>query len=402
MHEPGSILIVNGGSSSIKFAVFGADLLSLLHGKIAGIGTHPHFTAKRADGSLLADRDWGEGATITIDALVARLSRWLVDHLGDTDLSAIGHRVAIGGLEHSGPAILTPDIIAKLRALVPLAPLHQPINLDLIESLASVFPDVPQVACFDTAFHRTLPPEAETYALPALLRDAGACRYGFHGLSYEYISGQLPRLGKRVAEGRTVVAHLGSGASMCAMLAGRSIATTMGFSPLSGLVMGTRCGDLDPGLMIWLIRERGMSVDQVEHILYAESGLKGLSGLTGDMGELLASDDSLARFAVDVFAYRASTALGGLCAALGGLDALIFTAGIGENAPDIRAAICERSAWLGVRIDKRANQTNAQCISSDDSPVSVWVIPTQEELMVARHTANLAFEISSDSQVAAS
>ncbi|MBA3053450.1 MAG: acetate/propionate family kinase [Sphingomonadales bacterium] len=400
--ERGAVLVVNGGSSSIKFAIFGSDLTPVLHGKIGGIGVHPHISIRRADGASLADDDWGASAATSLGALIGLLGDWLSEHLRDTPLAAIGHRVAIGGLEHSGPVVLTPEVIDNLRSYIPLAPLHQPINLALIEAMGEAFAQVPQVACFDTAFHRTLPPEAEAYALPASLREAGASRYGFHGLSYEYIASQLARLGQGAATGRTVVAHLGSGASMCALQDGRSIATTMGFSPLSGLVMGTRSGDLDPGLMIWMIREQGLGVDQVERMLYSESGLKGLSGQTGDMGDLLQSDAPAASFAIDVFTYRVATALGSLCAALGGIDALIFTAGIGENSPAVRAAICDRAAWLGVRIDPQANEANAPCISSKDSAVSVWVLPTQEELMVARHTLRLVFGEGANSQRVAS
>ena len=271
--------------------------------------------------------------------------QWLEGHLGDEKLSAIGHRVAIGGLEHSGPVLITPAILEKLRSLVPLAPLHLPRSLEPIESLKRLHPNLPQVACFDTAFHRTMPHVAELYGLPRSVSAAGGHRYGFHGLSYEYISGRLADFDPRAAAGRTVVAHLGSGASMCALRAGKSIATTMGFSPLSGLVMATRPGDLDPGLMIWLIRERGMTVEQVEQMLYEGSGLKGVSGLSGDMRDLLASSEPQAREAVELFVYRISIELGALCAALGGLDALVFTAGIGEHAAEI-SQICLRA--LGV------------------------------------------------------
>lgn len=316
--------------------------------------------------------------------------QWLEGHLGDEKLSAIGHRVAIGGLEHSGPVLITPAILEKLRSLVPLAPLHLPRSLEPIESLKRLHPNLPQVACFDTAFHRTMPHVAELYGLPRSVSAAGGHRYGFHGLSYEYISGRLADFDPRAAAGRTVVAHLGSGASMCALRAGKSIATTMGFSPLSGLVMATRPGDLDPGLMIWLIRERGMTVEQVEQMLYEGSGLKGVSGLSGDMRDLLASSEPQAREAVELFVYRISIELGALCAALGGLDALVFTAGIGEHAAEICKSVCELSAWLGIRFDNSENRRGASRISTDDGTVSVWVIPTNEELMVAKHTASLA------------
>jgi acetate kinase len=316
--------------------------------------------------------------------------QWLEDLPAAQQLAAVGHRVAIGGLAHSAPVIVTPAIFEKLCALVPLAPLHQPRNLEPIEALRKSHPHLPQVACFDTAFHRTLPHVAEMYGLPRSLTEAGAHRYGFHGLSYEFISSRLRELDPHAAAGRCVVAHLGSGASMCALRDGKSIATTMGFSPLSGIVMATRPGDLDPGLVIWLIRERRMSVDALEQMLYRDCGLKGISGLSGDMRELLASDAAGAKQAVDLFVYRISTEVGALTAALGGLDALVFTAGIGEHAPAIRKAVCERSAWLGIRLDEKRNASRTGCISADNSAVRVWVVPTDEELMIATHTAKLA------------
>ncbi len=296
------------------------------------------------------------------------------------------------GLEHSGPALVTPELLVKLKALVPLAPLHQPRNLEPIESLGASHPHVPQVVCFDTAFHQTLPRVAQMYALPKALRDAGAHRYGFHGLSYEYIASRLPDIDRRGATGRTIVAHLGSGASMCALRSGRSIATTMGFSPLSGLVMGTRPGDLDPGLMIWLNRERGMSVDQIEATLYHDAGLKGVSGISGDMRQLLASDTPEASEVVELFAYKAATEVGALTAALGGLDTLVFTAGIGERSPEVRAMICARCKWLGLEVSMARNQAGSSTISTPDSRVAVHVIATNEELMVARHTIDLVLK----------
>lgn len=381
------LLVVNAGSSSIKFAVFAENLAPVSSGKLANMRTDPHFSAQRADGGVIEDSHWPAASDGSIDQLIDRLVAWLRDHLRGGQIEAIGHRVAIGGLEHSGPVLVTPQIMEKLRAMIPLAPLHQPVNLALIDKLAQAFGDMPQLACFDTAFHRTMPPEAQTYALPAALRQAGACRYGFHGLSYEFIASQLPQLDPAAARGKTVVAHLGSGASMCALSGGCSIATSMGFSPLSGLVMATRCGDLDPGLMIWLLRERGMTVDQVEAMLYHDSGLKGISGQTGDMQQLLDAGDPAARLAVDIFTYRVSTQLGALCAALEGLDALVFTAGIGENAPAIRAAICARASWLGVRIDDAANGRNACLISTAGSAVPIYVVPTNEEKAIAGHMA---------------
>jgi len=388
MADDESLLAVNAGSSSIKFALFDGSLNRLLHGELEGIGTRPHLSARDASNGTIADEVMECTDPGDVHGLVRILMGWLDGHSG-TMPKAVGHRVAIGGLEHSAPVIVDEAVLARLTALVPLAPLHQPRNLELIDSIGRIHPGIRQVACFDTAFHRTLPELARLYALPEELRKAGAVRYGFHGLSYEYIAGLLPGVELKAAKGRTVVAHLGSGASMCALLASRSIETSMGFSPLSGLVMGTRPGNLDPGLMIWLARERGLRIDDVEHLLYHDAGLKGVSGLSNDVRDLLASEDERARLAIDLFIYRAAGELGRLAAALGGLDCIVFTAGIGEHAPHIRAGICERSAWLGVRLDEGANRDNASRINAEGSAVSVLVLPTNEEAMVARHTAEL-------------
>ena len=390
MAERGTVLAINAGSSSIKFALFGTGLDRLLGGELSGIGSRPVPAARFADGRPEVAESWDGPGDEDAPALIRRLIDWIEAHAPAGRLAAIGHRVAIGGLDHSGPALLSPPLLETLRRLVPLAPLHQPRNLEPMEILIASHPHVPQVACFDTAFHRTLPREAELYGLPRALIEAGARRYGFHGLSYEYIAGRLAGIDRRAAEGRTIVCHLGSGASLCAMQAGRSVATTMGFSPLSGLVMATRPGDLDPGLMIWLLRERGMSVDEVEHMLYRDAGLKGVSGIGGEMRALLASDDPRAKEAVGLFVYSVVTEIGRLAAALGGLDAIVFTAGIGENAPQIRQAVCDRLHWLGLRLDPDRNRANARRISGTDSRVAVWVVPTDEELMVASHAVRLA------------
>lgn len=393
-----SILVINAGSSSVKFAVYGSELGLRFNGELERMGAKPRLWARHPDGSSLVDRSWRPHDAPDTQALIAELTKWLEAHLGETRLAAIGHRVAIGGLEHSGPVIVTPEVLEKLKALVPLAPLHQPRNLEPIACLGRLHPHLPQVACFDTAFHRTLPKVAMRYGLPRQLSDAGAHRYGFHGLSFEYIANRLPGLDARAGAGRTIVAHLGSGASLCALKAGKSIATTMGFSPLSGLVMATRPGELDAGLMIWLIREHGMSVDEVEHMLYHDSGLKGVSGISGDMRELLASQSAFAREAIELFVHRVAIEMGGLAAALGGLDAIVFTAGIGERAAPIRKAVCERLAWLGVHLDVNANMANAHRISMEDASVSVFVIPTDEELMVATHTRVLALGASAEAK----
>jgi acetate kinase len=297
--------------------------------------------------------------------------------------------VVHGGAGLAAPVRITPEIVTRLEALVPLAPLHQLANLLPIKTLLADRPGLPQVACFDTAFHRAMPGPAQAFALPRALTDAGVRRYGFHGLSYEYVTSVLPRFDPRAAAGRTVVLHLGNGASMCAVANGRSIATTMGFTALDGLVMGTRCGSLDPGVVLHLLDTRGMDARGLERLLYHESGLLGLSGLSSDMRELLASDLPASRLAVDVFVYRARRELGSLAAALGGLDAMVFTAGIGEHAAAVRASVCRDAAWLGVELDAAANEAGGPRISSDASRVAVWVIPTDEELMIARHTRDL-------------
>ncbi|MCG6858430.1 MAG: acetate/propionate family kinase [Salaquimonas sp.] len=391
MNNAASILVINAGSSSIKFKVYAVNLSIRLQGELEGIGSSPHVTATDARGAKVIDQSWQEATSV--HDIIAKLIKWLERHLGEKRLVAIGHRVALGGLDHSGPVVITPSVMNKLRALVPLAPMHQPRNLEPIESLHRLHPHIPQVACFDTAFHRTVPEIASLYGLPRALSEAGARRYGFHGLSYEYISGRLGELDPRAAAGRTIVAHLGSGSSLCAMKNGRSIATTMGFSPLSGLVMATRPGEIDAGLMIWLQREKGMSVDQIEAMLYHDCGLMGVSGASADMRELLTSADPHAKQAIDLFVYRAVREIGSLVAALGGLDALVFTAGIGEHAAPIRAAICELCAWLGLRLDAAGNAKGAGRISRDASDVAVWVVPTDEERMVATHTSTLAFSM---------
>jgi acetate kinase len=390
-----TILVINAGSSSIKFAVYRSDLSPRLRGQIDGIGNRPRLVAKSANNKPLIERNWDSGNALGPHELMAELMPWLAHHLGDDTTAAVGHRVAIGGLEHTGPCLVDDAELARLRARIPLAPLHQPRNLEPIETIRKLYPGLPQVACFDTAFHRTLPHVAETYGLPRHLKEAGARRYGFHGLSYEYIAGRLSDIDAKAASGRTIVAHLGSGASLCALLAGKSIATTMGFSPLSGLMMATRPGELDAGLMIWLLRERGMSIREVEHMLYHESGLKGVSAISGDMRALLTSPATGAREAVDVFVYRVCLELAAMCAALEGLDALVFTAGIGEHAPHIRQLICDRLRWLGLELDARANARGEQRINTPASVVSVLVVPTNEELMIARHTARIA-ETASD------
>ena len=387
------ILVVNAGSSSLKFSLFPSarrpsrdDLVC--EGEFEGIRHHAHFTVKDGAGAPLIDDHLKEGATHE-DALAALL-RWLARRFPDHRLVAAGHRVVHGGLVYQEPVLVDAKVAAALAQLAPLAPSHQPHNLAAIAALGKLHPDLPQVACFDTVFHRTQPEVAAVYALPRRLTEEGVRGYGFHGLSYEYIASVLPDVvGLPAADGRVVVAHLGSGASMCAMKQRRSIATTMGFTALDGLPMARRCGSLDPGVVLYLLEQKGMSAAAVSDLLYHSSGLLGVSGISDDMKALLESEKPQAREAVELFVYRICRELGSLVAALGGLDALVFTAGIGEHAPEIRRRVCERSAWLGLDIDNAANQAGGPCITRPDSKTSAWTIPTDEDLMIARHTRQL-------------
>jgi acetate kinase len=317
---------------------------------------------------------------------LAALAQRLRAQFGDTRVSGVGHRVVHGGSKYLQPTRVTPQVMEDLRALAPLAPLHQPHNLDAIEAVSEGLPDVPQVACFDTSFHRGQSALAELVPLPAEIRNKGVLRYGFHGISYEYIASVLPKVAPAAAHGRVIVAHLGSGASLCAMKDGKSIDCTMGFTALDGLCMGTRPGAVDPGVILHLIQGLGLTVKEVENILYKKSGLLGISGMSNDMRDLLASEAPGAKLAIDFFVYRAAQEIGAMAASLGGVDALVFTAGIGENSVEIRKRICEASAWLGIGLDAAANEKGGPCISRQISKVSAWTIPTNEELMIARHT----------------
>ena len=385
------ILVLNAGSSSLKFQILAADagLARQIRGQIDGIGVHPRLRATGADGAVLIDRTWAPADLPDLPAATEALRGWL-SGLGGVELRAVGHRVVHGGPDFDRPVRIDADILARLTALEPLAPLHQPHNLAAIRVVAAIDPDLPQVACFDTAFHRGHPAHTDCYALPRALYDEGVRRYGFHGLSYEYIASRLPDLAPEIAGGRVIVAHLGSGASMCALAAGRSVESTMGFTALDGLPMGTRPGQLDPGVVLHLIEQRGMAPAEVTDLLYKSSGLKGLSGVSNDMRDLLASDDPGAAFAIDHFVHRAALHAGSLAAALGGLDAFVFTAGIGERSAPIRARIAERLAWLGAALDPAANEAGALRISTPESRVALLVIPTDEELMIARHTLALS------------
>ena len=385
-------LIVNAGSSSLKFSVLhrppGQSWRFEAKGQIEGIGTSPMLYAKDGNGDVLAKTSLdatvkdGRGA---IDAL----GSWLRSKFGSAHLCGVGHRVVHGGAKYDRPVLVTRDVLVNLYELIPLAPLHQPYNLAAIERIAERMPDVPQIACFDTSFHSSQSAVARLIAFPKDLRKSGLQRYGFHGLSYEYIASVLPEVAPEIAGGRVIVAHLGSGASMCALKAGASVDSTLGFTALDGLCMGTRPGALDPGVILYLFQNLGMSAKEVETLLYKKSGLLGISGISNDMRELISSDHPDARLALDYFVYRASKEIGSLAAVLGGLDGLVFTAGIGENSPEIRKRICEACSWLGLELDPEANLGKGPRVSSSRSKVSVWVIPTNEELMIARHTGAL-------------
>jgi acetate kinase len=387
------ILVLNAGSSSLKFSAFevaGEQLSLLLKGQLEGLYTAPRFTARDAQGADIGSKSWGEGTELGHDGAIDHLINFLRDRRGDHKLVAVGHRVVHGGMAFDQAVRLTPEVVAKLGTLSPLAPLHQPHNLKSIEVVAKLLPDLAQVACFDTAFHRAQPEVAQAFALPASITGLGVRRYGFHGLSYEYIASVLEQFDPKAAAGRTVVAHLGNGSSMCALAGGRSMASTMGFTAVDGLPMGTRCGNLDPGVVLYLMDELGMDARAIEDLIYKQSGLLGVSGLSSDMRALLASEDERARFAVELFIYRVGRELGSLVAAAGGIDALVFTAGIGEHAPMIRERVCRDAAWLGVALDPAANASGGPRISASGSKVSAWVIPTNEELMIARHTLKIA------------
>jgi len=384
-----TILVLNAGSSSIKFSLF-AELEPIASGQVEAIYTAARFVAKYATGQPENEHRWVSGHSLGHDGALAHIIDWLKSSQGaDQRLTAVGHRVVHGGADYAAPVRLDAATVDKLQKLVPLAPLHQPHNLAPIRELLARAPDLPQVACFDTAMHRTNPPLAQMFALPQELSDAGVRRYGFHGLSYEYIASALPRLDERAARGRTVVLHLGNGASMCALRAGRSVASTMGFTAVDGLPMGTRCGAIDPGVILYLMDERGMDARAIEKLIYSQSGLLGVSGVSSDMRVLLDSAAPRAKLAIDLFVYRIGRELGSLAAALGGLDAIVFTAGIGERAAPIRERVCRDAAWLGVELDPTANAGHGPRISTASSRTSAWVIPTNEELMIARHTRDL-------------
>lgn len=385
-----TILVINAGSSSIKFALYDSTMVTegpLIVGKIAGIGRAPGFIVCDDKGHPLTKNGLEAiEKSATHGELTRRLLDWLSDHDQGTQLVAVGHRVVHGGRVFTSPVVISADVLTELEKLTSLAPLHQPHNLAAIRAISDWAPGLPQVACFDTSFHRSQPRLAQLFALPRALSDAGVIRYGFHGISYQYIAKLLPEyLGTR-ADGRVIVAHLGNGASLCAMKQRRSIATSMGFTALDGLMMGQRCGSLDAGVVLYLLQNQGMSIEQVEHLLYRESGLLGVSGISNNMQVLSDSSDPHAREAIELFCYRAAGELGLLLSPLQGLDAIVFTAGIGENAALVRQLICDHLAWLGVDLDHKANNTNATRISSPNSKIDVLVIPTNEEAVIAEAT----------------
>ncbi|MBR1227834.1 MULTISPECIES: acetate/propionate family kinase [unclassified Bradyrhizobium] len=395
-----TILVVNAGSSSVKFQIFSVEgegkLKRLIKGQMDGIGSRPRLRASGADSDPLADRAYPIEAVPDVPAAMGIAGGWLRDELRISPM-AVGHRVVHGGPDFDRPVLIDHGVVARLERFVALAPLHQPHNLAPIRSLLANFPALPQVACFDTAFHRTHDAVADYYAIPHQLHAEGVRRYGFHGLSYEYVAKTLPQVAPAIAKGRVIVAHLGSGASMCALKGGRSIESTMGFTALDGLPMGTRPGQIDPGVLLYLISEKGMAAANVQNFLYRDCGLKGLSGISNDMRELEASEDPKAKLAVDYFVYRIGLNAGMLAAALQGLDAFVFTAGIGENSVAIRARIADQLRWLGVTLDEAENSRHARLISRSDSRIPVYVIPTDEELMIAQHTLSLLLNTPSSS-----
>jgi acetate kinase len=385
-----AVLALNAGSSSLKFAVFRNDgsgkISRVSNGEIERISTAPHFVARDDKGATVHEKLWPEGAPPTFEALLSDLLRWIDHHLGEGKLVATGHRVVHGGNAYTAPVLVTDDVLEALEKLTPLAPLHQPHSLAPMRAITALRPGLPRIACFDTAFHHTMPAVATRFALPREYEDEGVRHYGFHGLSYEYIARHLREVLPHLAAGRVVVAHLGNGASLCAMQAGRGIDTTMTFTALDGLMMGTRCGAIDPGVLLYMAQQKNMSPKEIEHVLYEKSGLLGVSGLSGDMRVLLASDLPRAREAVELFVFRIARETAALASSLGGLDGFVFTAGIGEHAPKIWTAVCERLRWLGVL---PGAERVGSLISAPGSPIEVHVIPTDEEAMIGRHTFEL-------------
>jgi acetate kinase len=385
------IFTLNAGSSSIKFALFerGRELTATMRGEVDGLGTDTAHLKAEQDGKTIADERLKAASAADHEAALGVVLARLNKAIGRMAVEAVGHRIVHGGIDLTQPVALDAASLDKLQKLVPLAPLHQPHNLSGIRAAQRAFPDALQVACFDTAFHRSHPWVNDTYALPRELYDQGIRRYGFHGLSYEYVTGRLKQIAPREEEGRVVIMHLGNGASMCAIRDGQSVGSTMGFTALDGLPMGTRCGELDPGVVLYLLQEKGMSPEQITDLLYKRSGLKGLSGLSQDMRELEAAGTQAAAQAIDYFVFRIRRELGAMAAILSGLDAVVFCGGIGEHAWRVRERVCRDFAWLDIELDDARNQSGETVISADRSRVRVLVIKTDEEMMIARHTADL-------------
>jgi acetate kinase len=392
-----AILILNAGSSSIKFALFelGAELTRIAAGEAENIGAAPHLRIT-ANGEVALEKRWPDHAPVDHDDLLGQVLDWVEHHLGEDSLIAVGHRIVHGGNHFIEPVQLTPVIVVQLAALNQLAPLHEPHNLAAVNAIFTLRSELPQIGCFDTAFHHTMPEIATRFGLPRHFHDEGVRRYGFHGLSYEYIAGKLLEVSPRLAKGRVIVAHLGNGASLCAMKNGASADTTMGFTALEGLMMGTRSGSIDPGVLLYLMQSRGMNANDITSLLYKQSGLLGVSGIAPDVRTLLANPRAEAAEALDLFAYTVARQAGALASCLGGLDGFIFTAGIGEHAAPIRAAICKRLAWLGLELSPEANAASEAAISTPSSRVEIRVIPTNEELMIARHALNVLNEQRAD------
>ncbi|HZZ94605.1 MAG TPA: acetate/propionate family kinase [Usitatibacter sp.] len=385
-----AIAVLNSGSSSIKFSLYEArGTRTRVRGQLEAIHTAPRFVARDAAGNTVAEKTWSSGTPLGHDGALDYIVAHLRSALGGTPLAAVGHRVVHGGMHFDAPARVDSRVLGQLEHLIPLAPLHQPHNLAPIRRLLERAPSVPQVACFDTAFHRTQPEVAQMFGLPRTYHDEGVRRFGFHGLSYEYIASQLLLTDAVAARGRTIVLHLGNGASMCALLEGRSVATTMGFTAVDGLLMGTRCGALDPGVILYLMETHRMDARAVERLIYQHSGLLGVSGVSSDMRTLLASPEPGARVAIDLYIHRIRREMGALAAALGGVDAIVFTGGVGENAAAIRARVCRDAAWLGVDLDPEANAAGASLVTSAASRVKAWRLATDEEGVIARHTHRL-------------
>ncbi len=380
--------VINAGSSSVKFSVFEGEQ-AILRAQVDGIGTHPKATAHGEDGAPVAPPELGEQPPQTPSDVIPAILRWSAASLGGREIAALGHRVVHGGAHFLRPVRVTQDILSELESLIPLAPLHESFSLAPIRTTLRLHPDLPQVACFDTAFHHTMPEVNRVFALPHAFAEEGIRRYGFHGLSYEYIASILPREAPEIAEGRVVVAHLGNGCSACGMVNGQSVATTMGFTALDGLPMGTRCGALDPGVILYLLQQKRMTPEAISDLLYKQSGMLGLSGLSSDFRELLASDSPQARLALDVFCQQTARHIASLASAMGGLDAVVFTAGVGENAAPIRAGIARACAWMGLELDDAANAAHAACISTAGSRVAAYVMKTDENRMIARHVLSV-------------